>query len=539
MTRAERMAKNIWESNARALHKKQPCVASLLAEVEIDVEWVFARDGSLSALEGGRWWAGCSVPLLSGRSLLSTLADEPVGSCQLAPAHAGLVRAAREKMGNCPVLFVAQPDARTARMILSTHDFSEEIDRGRFWIFSGDAWLAQIKQMFLDNPGLATPLRFIRTRLTLEETSLPMITEIQNVFSQVLSVRGDEVGRLKALPRMKVDPRNILLVGGSEFRLWDFGTRVIEKQLEKSDDQDLNVKRFDMDDAFCGSPLALLTAAEQCGCILSADVCRADCNQLISPEIPWITWMTQPGAPPFHTAGPRDILILADEKWRPVARVAGWPAERIRICGWPVEAAKPALHQAELGMICDTRKVLAPASVADFSSHRLLWDLIEEELADNPLAVEDVDVYISDRAGQLNIATEVLDQARFIEGLILPAYQQGLARLLISGGIPLRVYGKGWDELPEFKSRLGGKILYHSDLECALNACCGLVYFQPRQYAHAMEMTGKPIVYRAGADRSAFIREARRVMNGERRGITRDDGDLLIKTMLELTLRHI
>ena len=52
-------------------------------------------------VEDGRWWADCSVPLLAGRSLLKPLTDEPVSSCQLAPPHAGLVRAARERIGRC------------------------------------------------------------------------------------------------------------------------------------------------------------------------------------------------------------------------------------------------------------------------------------------------------------------------------------------------------------------------------------------------------------------------------------------------------
>lgn len=162
-------------------------------------------------------------------------------------------------------------------------------------------------------------------------------------------------------------------------------------------------------------------------------------------------------------------------------------------------------------MICDTRKIQVPASVANFSSHRLLWELIEEELAANPLAVEDVDVYLVNRAGQLNISVEVLERPRFIEELIIPAYQQGLARLLIAAKAPIRLWGKGWGDLPEFVPRVGGAILNQDEFEQAIAGCCGLIYCWPSRAAHPIQATGKPVVYRSGADRAALIRAARSV----------------------------
>ena len=325
-----------------------------------------------------------------------------------------------------------------------------------------------------------------------------------------------------------------------EFRLWDFGPQVLERELSMlAQSQPLTIRRFDTDDALCGSPLALLGASRECGCIVSVNVCRADCNQLVAPEIPWVTWMTEPGAPAFETAGPRDALILADERWRSMAKAAGWPAERVHVCGWPAagehssatnadsprsnslerpdQATKnPALRStsepasgvlprpSELGLICDTRKIQVPASVANFSSHRLLWELIDEELAANPLAVEDVDAYLVNRAGQLNIAVDVLDRRRFIDELILPAYQQGLARLLIAANLPIRLWGKGWGDLPEFVLRVSGAILNQDDFEQAIAGCCGLIYCWPSRAAHPIQTTGKPIVYRTGMDRAAL-----------------------------------
>jgi hypothetical protein len=537
-TAAERLSRQFWESNFRALSRTQPLAAEVLNEVQLDVEWVFARDGSLTARENGKWFADCSVPLLAGRSMLRSLPDESVGSCQLMPSHVGLVRAARERMGTTPVLFIAQPDAKTARMILSCHGFSEQIDRHRLWFACGPAWLEQFGRIFADYPGLATPLRFIRTRVTNEEAVLPAIGEIQTVFSKALSLRGEEINRLKAEPRAAVDAKSILLVGAGEFRLWEFGTQVIEQQLRSRAESDgLSLQRFDMDNALSGSPLALLKAAAEHGSVVSADVCRADCNQLLSPEIAWITWLTRPGAPPFESAGPRDAIILADEKWRPIARVAGWPASRIRVCSWPVlpiGSAPSSTSEKILGLLCDTRKIQVPTSISDFSSHRLLWELIEEELAGNPLAVADIEEYLGNRASQLNIAMDVLDRPRFAEELILPAYQQGLTRMLISAGVPIRLWGKGWGDLPEFAKRTGGPISNRDEFQEAVGQCRGLIHCWPTRAAHPIDMTGKPVVYRSGMDRSALIREARRVVGAPVKSVAASGQGALASVILEL-----
>jgi hypothetical protein len=537
-TVAERLSRQCWQFNYRALLRTQPATAEVLNDVQLDAEWVFGRDGSLTARENGKWFADCSVPLLAGRTMLQSLPDEPVGSCQLMPAHVGLVRAARERMGTTPVLFIAQPDARTARIILSCHDFSDQINRHRFWITAGPTWLDQLEQIFADYPGLATPLRFIRTRLTNEDLTLPAIAAIQSVFSKALSLRGEEINRMKAEPRAAADPKSILLVGGGEFRLWEFGTQVIEQQLRSRAGADgLSMQRFDMDDALSGSPLALLNAARQHGCIVSADVCRADCNQLLSPEIAWITWLTRAGAPPFESAGPRDAIILADEKWLPIARAAGWPASGVRVCGWPVNPGSSISQSAgekKLGMICATRKIQIPASISDFSSHRLLWELIEEELAANPLAVEDVEAYLSNRASQLNIAMDALDRPRFAEELILPAYQQGLARLLISAGVSIRLWGTGWGDLPEFAKRWGGAIPDPDAFDQAIGKCCGLIHCWPTRAVHPIDMTGKPVVCRNGMDRSAFIREARRVIGAPVKPAAVRGQEALATVILEL-----
>jgi hypothetical protein len=414
-------------------------------------------------------------------------------------------------MGAAPVLVVIQPELEIARVILSTFDFADQITRHRLWLVCGSNWSTQLRELFDIHPGLATPTRFIRTKWTGDDVITPMIAGAQEVFSNVLGERGQKLSSLQAESAPANDVGDILLIGGSEFRLWDDAQAVLRQQL--SNQSNISIHGFDTDDALNGSPLALLHAARKCGSVISANICRADCNQLIFADVPWITWITQPSVPTFETAGPRDALILADANWRAIARKAGWPDHRVRVCGWPRRAIEPQPGQ-ELSFICDTQKIEIPATVKSYSSHRLLWELIEEELYTDPLAVEKIDTYLTDRAGQLNISLEVLDTRSFIERLIIPAYQQGLARMLIAERIPLAVHGSGWSDLPEFAAQSRGRILSAGELESAIATCAGLIYCWPERSAHAMEATDKPVVYRAGRDRSQLIRTARRVLSG-------------------------
>ncbi len=512
-TAAAREARANWSNNLAALRVVQPDIAELLEPIEPDIaEWVFARDGSLTAMTtDGKWWGGCSVPLLASQCILDTLETANIGSALLDPSCAALLRAARQRMGNWPVLLVVQPDLLIARTILSCHDFSADIRRHRLWIVCGTEWPGQLKQLLSDHSGLATPARFIRTKWSSDETILPMITTAQDVFSEVLNHRATELARAQANPRFSTDRKNLLIIGGTEFRLWDNAASTLHQQLASvATSEKLKLRRFDTDDALSGSPLALLHAAQTSGCVISANLFRADCNQLITTEVPWICWITLPAVPAFESAGPDDALILADPNWLPLARKAGWPVDRVHVSGWPVRARTPvgSTAQAHLALICNTQRIEIPASVKNYSSHRLLWELIEEELHHNPLAVDKVDDYLTDRAAQLHIAADALERRQFIESLILPAYQQGLARLLIAQKIPLRISGNGWEAVDEFANHGCQPLTSPAELDTAVNAATALIYCWPQRSAHPIEATGKPLVHRSGHDRQQLIRNA-------------------------------
>jgi hypothetical protein len=166
-----------------------------------------------------------------------------------------------------------------------------------------------------------------------------------------------------------------------------------------------------------------------------------------------------------------------------------------------------------LAIIADTQLIEIPDSIADLSSHKLLWDHIAAELRDDPLVLgEDVGGYLTQRAQMYEISADAVDRRRFVENLIVPAYQQGLARLLLKAGLPLRLTGLGWDAIDEFHSVTDGPARTWQDFEAAIAAATALVYVWPMRHAHPIDAIGKPVVHRTGRRTEALVAQARGAM---------------------------
>jgi hypothetical protein len=244
--------------------------------------------------------------------------------------------------------------------------------------------------------------------------------------------------------------------------------------------------------------------------VVAANVSRGDASNLVSLDTRWITWLTRPQVPAFSAAGPLDALILADAAWKSVALSAGWPMDRISVAAWPeINLPDDQNSKPTLAILADTQLIEIPKSTEEFSSHRLLWEQIQSELSVDPLAMDRADKYLDDRAERLSITSESLDRRLFLENLILPAYQQGLARLLLAAGLPLQLYGRGWEQLDEFKSHSAGQLASRQDVLVAAAAAKALVYVWPLRYVHPIDALDKPVVTRIGRRPEAFIREAK------------------------------
>jgi hypothetical protein len=238
---------------------------------------------------------------------------------------------------------------------------------------------------------------------------------------------------------------------------------------------------------------------------------------VVSQAIPWITWAADTRIPSAQHAAAHDRLITAH---RALAIKCGWRSEQLMEASWP--AALPdssvagAIAESNcLAFIVATHPIDPPDYLSDFSSHRVLWELIAADLAKDPFALtEDIDAFLTRRMRKLDIAAETLPTLRLVHDLILPAYQQGLARTLIDANVPLRLFGTGWDRLPEFATYAGGVIHSRQQLREIASSHAALVHVWPNSGPHAIDALGKPVLRRRGSHGTTFLSDARQLLTG-------------------------
>jgi hypothetical protein len=282
-----------------------------------------------------------------------------------------------------------------------------------------------------------------------------------------------------------------------QFRLWNDIGHAMLQATQGIDAAETVV--FDADSPTSSSPLALLKAASSCDVILTANTARTDLPGVLPESLPWITWITQPRIPSAALAASNDYLIVTDPALRDAAVRAGWPEARVCLGNWPqVQPAAPTARPAGAGclaIIADTFPLDTPPDLMDYSSHGLLWEYIREELTRNPFALrDDLDGYLATRMAKINIAHANFPRARFIDKLIVPAYQQGLARVLLRGGLPLRLFGAGWDALDEFKPHAAGAISSRQQLQDIAAASAALIHVWPFTLSHPIDALGVPVL---------------------------------------------
>ncbi len=181
--------------------------------------------------------------------------------------------------------------------------------------------------------------------------------------------------------------------------------------------------------------------------------------------------------------------------------MAAWPA-------WP--AAPRAAHPATVAIIADTRCVAPHRKLDDYSSHRLLWDAIAEELARDPFAgIDDPIAFLARRVRRASIDKPGGDRSMCLVKLIAPARQQGLARLLLRHGVPLRLHGHGWSDLGQFKAHAAGPVTSRDALRAAVASAAVLIHPSHRPHAHPIESAGRPVVRATRAGERALLAAVR------------------------------
>jgi hypothetical protein len=491
---AQRRADQHFRGNCDALRQFQPELVESICSSGLEIEWVFSRDGYLSGRIESAWWSGCSVPLLTGRQLLKKL--ELAGSlgCFLSPSHAGQLRACFEKVQPTQAMLAVLPKIDSLWVLLHCDDFSAEISAGRLFFAAGDDWAKMLGEVFERFSGLALPQQFIRTALLDDEEMGALSSEAQTNISLETDRRSRVMTELFERKPKPAAADRVVVLAASRLNLSDLSNIALRQALV-CNTNDRSYVSFDPEYPLTSSPLALAEIASEAATLVAADLFRSDLAGMVGPTTRWITWATRRRIVPASAALRGDRLILADAQWRKAALDEGWKPEQIQVAAWPRILSQRELSDASgfLAILTDLRQGEMPQRVKDFSTQRLLWESIEEELARNPQALgADPDWYLNSRIERLNIATEGFDRAMFFEKLIEPTYAMGLARLLIRSDIPIRVIGRGWSETDEFKKHAFGAVESVEELQTAITDCRAILPAFPK--GNSLEGLGLPVV---------------------------------------------
>lgn len=490
---AERAAANS-VANIAALVARQPALASAQLHGSAELSWLFARDGSLTAmLDGTRWWGNCSVPLAAARFMLKSMEVVGTTGCFLNPLHAVQLRVTLDMLHSRQAVVAIVPDDQTLTVLLSCEDFSHDIAAGRLWFASGRQWESELQALFQDNPGLPTPAEFIRPITADSEATNSLIEPAQHVFAQVGESRGDESKRLRERWKpINRSHRRLCLLAPSEFRLWDDAALVLaEMDLLNVG---IDVRRLDSDRPTSSSPLALAVAASECDGVFCANIFRSHLPGVIPESMPWITWVTKQWIPAAKDVGPNDRLLLANSSGLAKARQLGWDEARIEIAGRPSLpiSSEPGRQPS---LVADTHPLAIPKRIEGYSSQTLLWEMIRDELTRDPfLAVDNIDGYLNSRRARFQIGDDGFDAQIFIEQLIVPAVQQGLARRMIKDGMPVRIFGRGWEALDGLADFHDGAVTSRQELGKIVSQSAALIHLWPWTPGHAIETTGRPVI---------------------------------------------
>jgi hypothetical protein len=461
------------------------------------------------------------VPQAAAGQLLKTLNLQGVLACFVAPDQAAQLRVALDgSMGQQAILALV-PEAAALTFMLCCDDFTEDLGARRLWFATGDRWADMLGELFQRHPGLPLPGQFIRTMVPPETLAEQLIGQAQAVFSA-------ETGRRQALSNSaraswrgaEPDrPPRLCVVSPGRFRLWEGAGRVLGEVAEGAFER---VRRYDPDLPTSASPLGFALAAAEADVLLMADKARSDLTDLLPAGVRCVTWCTTAAISAATGSMPHDRLLIADTAWKPAALRKGWLDGQITVAQWPSSLSLPPLPPlpgaaasdagppaATLAILADTVAVQAEPEM-DLSSHRLLWQAIAAELRQDPFALgEDPARYLHQRRERMNIDERGFDTARFLNALVIPAYQQSLARVLLEAGVPVKLHGAGWDRIGEFPAQAAGPLPSRQALLDAAAGASALVHVWPDRSAHEIDSLGRPVVRPPGRRRESFLRAAK------------------------------
>ncbi len=506
---AARRAQRNYAECLAALRQSQPDVARQLPPAPPGVEWLFGRDGALSAKEpGGDWLGRCSLPMRVARELLADMAATGRVSVLLYPTHAAQIRFALDQITSQQALIALMESPFDAACALACEAFAVEIGAGRLYFAVGPEWAEQVAQLLSARPGLPMPQQCLRTSLLSAETSRQMVDAMSRIVDAASRQASELVQRLRI--EFRWQPHGpVLVLAGSAYRTWDFGTPSLEAILRSQ--ASVPCTFLDIDRPDCASAAALLGAMSGHRAVLAAELTRADLPQVLPTDMPVVTWLLHGRAPAARDVGSRDKLIVATDELHRQARQGGWSEDRLLLAG--VALPRPASLEPRVGIVADRVEVNPAKQKFQLSSHRLLYEAIGDALLRDPLSLGcSASDYLALQAAELGLKPDTLDSYLFVERLILPAYARGIARLLHSQGVPICLIGAGWEADAELRSSHAGNPLSRAELLEAAGSCAVLADIWPIEFPPPVALFGRPVLATAGLSPQQLGDMARRLI---------------------------
>lgn len=507
-TRAFADAARNYESNRAALEAVWPRTLLCLPESLPELEWLYARDGALSARHIDRQWFGqVSVPQKSAQKMLGKAIVTGSSAVLLAPTHAQQIRTVLNRMTRQQVLLVVLPGEFTAGVILACEDFSSEIRGQRLWIAAGPEWGEELIAILEKQDGIAPASMMIRVPGLNADTVERTLKPCEQILSKNSQTHRNHLTLLHTKPRQPSRPIRKLCVVTGSFKLWDDAPFLLGQAITQT-----SLKTVVLDSSIptqC-SALKVARSADGCDALLTANLARADLPLVIPANVPWITWVTGNRTPDYVQGATVDRLIVAEEVHYRAAIARGWPESQVLVGHEPVRAPA-ASRTAQIAIFADLPSVTMPKSVEDLSSQRLVWDRVEHEVSQNALCIgSSPDEYLYRLADEVGIARSAFPLVLFRTELLVPTFIRAFAKQLHARGTRFSIHGSGWDALPELEPHARGPIESADAFAAALAGCSGILDVWPGEVAHPARRAGRPILKPWGRDWPALAREINR-----------------------------
>lgn len=471
------LAEAHWTRGLAAL--KQTGLAERLVRVQLPpARWMHGRDGSLTARLAEGWLAGTGLPQAAAEQVMAEADVTKPALCLVAPTHGQQVRDVLDRVGPSQIIIALWADATSAAWAMRCVDLSQPIRDGKLWIVVGDdipAAAEALRALFENQVGLVVPATLYRPG----DAAMPEAEQLLVAARDALGVahrEREERMRAAAGPASEVAiEEHLLVIAPQQFRAWDDAPHRLRTLLDAGTEK---VEAFDSDSPRQASLLALARAVRSARCIFSADTLRADFGEHLPSDRPWISWITRPRAPVRYRGG-RDGVVLAEAAWVPRWVEMGWPMERLTIGEWPVSPMAEATSNEPV-LIHDLADLTPPESVARYSTQKLLWQHLADDLLRIPFLLHEQESceHLVRRRAELMGVIDV-PVGRFVAGCVLPAYVRGIGRMLCRAGVHVRLFGRGWDEDPVTAPRAHGPVTSREQFDRICGEAPAVIFAHP------------------------------------------------------------